>query len=183
MTSITDISNTRWRDELMPASFKGARFHCEVNGIESGRRIVQHEFPKKDLPYAEDMGRAAAMFTVRGYCIAFPSDEDDFYQRDYRQARNRLAQKLNEVGAGMLQLPTYQPLMAVCMRYRLSEEERFGGYCVFDMTFTEQGVDPSRYAPTADTGGQVSGASQALRDELKRVLSTPGKTPERTVEA
>ena len=182
MTTITAIPNTIWRDQMMPATYKNARFHCEANAIESGRRIVQHEFPKKDLPYAEDMGRAAAMFTIRGYCIAYPIDNDDFFQRDSRQARNRLAQKLNEVGAGLLQLPTYKPLMVVCMRYRLTEEERFGGYCVFDMTFTEQGVDPSVYVPTADTAGLVNDASQALRSETQRVLSAP-TIPQRTVPA
>jgi prophage DNA circulation protein len=182
MSTITDIRNTVWRDQLLPASYKGARFHCEANAIESGRRIVQHEFPKKDLPYAEDMGRAAAMFTIRGYCIAYPFDGDDFYQRDYRQARNKLAQKLNEVGAGQLQMPTYQSLMVVCMRYRLTEEERFGGYCVFDMTFTEQGVDPNMYVPTANTAGLVNDASQTLRDQVQRTLA-PSSTPARTVEA
>ena len=179
------MTNTVWGDKpVMPATYKGARFHCEANAIESGRRIVQHEFPKKDLPYAEDMGRAAAMFTIRGYCIAYPFDVDDFYQRDYRPARNKLAQKLNEVGAGLLQLPTYLPLMVVCMRYRLTEEERFGGYGVFDMTFTEQGVDPTMYVPTADTAGQVSDASQALRDQVQRTLAPPSaSTPTRTVSA
>jgi len=151
MSSILDISNTRWRDQLMPATFKGARFHCEVAGIQSGRRIVQHEFPKKELPYAEDMGRAAAVFTVRGYCIAYPFDEDAFYQRDYRQARNLLAQKLNEIGSGELQLPTYRPLQVVCSQYQLTEEERFGGYCIFNMVFQEQGVDPQQYTPGEDT--------------------------------
>ena len=47
----------------------------------------------------------------------------NFWRRDYRQARNKLAQKLNEVGAGLLQLPTYQPLMVVCMRYRLDPKK------------------------------------------------------------
>jgi hypothetical protein len=79
-------------------------------------------------------------------------------------------------------MPTYQPLMVVCMRYRLTEEERFGGYCVFDMTFTEQGVDPSVYAPAADTTGLVNDASQALRDQVQRTLAPP-TIPERTVSA
>ena len=61
----------------MPASFNGARFHCEANARESGRRIVEHQFPKKELPYAEDMGRAAREFTVRGYCIVFPYDSGE----------------------------------------------------------------------------------------------------------
>jgi prophage DNA circulation protein len=179
---ITSIPNTIWRDQYMPATFKGARFHCEANAIESGRRIVQHEFPKKELPWAEDMGRAAASFTIRGYCIAYPFDADEFWQRDYRTARNRLAKALNELGAGMLELPTYRPLMVVCMRYRLTEEERFGGYCVFDMTFTEQGVDPQQYVPGADTAGQVGDASEALRNQVQRTLAPPS-TPARVVSA
>jgi hypothetical protein len=72
--------------------------------------------------------------------------------------------------------------MVVCMRYRLTEEERFGGYCVFDMTFTEQGVDPNMYVPTANTAGLVNDASQTLRDQVQRTLA-PSSTPARTVEA
>jgi hypothetical protein len=83
----------------------------------------------------------------------------------------------------MLQLPTYQALMVVCMHYRLTEEERFGGYCVFDMAFTEQGVDPSVYVPGADTAGQVSDAAQALRDQVQRTLAPPSTAAARTVSA
>ena len=83
-----------WRKDLQPASFRGAFFHVETNSKENGRRIVVHEFPKKDLPYAEDMGRRAYEFSVRGYCIVYPKDlvgeRNELYRRDYRIARNRL---------------------------------------------------------------------------------------------
>jgi hypothetical protein len=63
-----------WRLDLRIASFKNATFHCESNSRESGRRIVEHEFPKKELPYAEDMGHRAQLFVIRGYCITYVRD-------------------------------------------------------------------------------------------------------------
>ena len=52
MEFITD-NHLPFRDNLMPASFRGAMFHVEAGGKESGRRIVVHEFPKKEFPYAK----------------------------------------------------------------------------------------------------------------------------------
>ena len=169
MTSIRDIHNP-WRDQLLPASFKGAAFHVEAGGKESGRRIVVHEFPKKDLPYSEDMGRRAVQFSVRGYCIAYPIDTaTTLYQRDYRVPRNILIAKLEEKGAGSLQLPTLSPMLVVCVRYRLQEEERFGGYCTLDMTFNEWGAPPDSPAP--NNREALTAASQALRDRVVAVLN------------
>jgi prophage DNA circulation protein len=165
-----------WRDSLMPAAYNGARFHCEANARESGRRIVEHEFPKKDLPYAEDMGRHAREFTVRGYCIVYPYDSEILlYRRDYRTARNLLIDALEKEGPGVLQLPTQPSQMVLCARYRMTEEERVGGFCTFDMTFLELGLDPQRWAPSADTADQLQKSSKSLRDETKRVLAPPPK--------
>ena len=63
MTELSDLPSA-WRGSLLPASFNGARFHTETNSRESGRRIVEHQFPKKELPYAEDMGRQAREFNA-----------------------------------------------------------------------------------------------------------------------
>ena len=60
-TKIMELqSGIAWRSKWMPAKFRNARFHVESAVRESGRRIVSHEFPKRDVPYAEDMGRRAA---------------------------------------------------------------------------------------------------------------------------
>jgi prophage DNA circulation protein len=171
MSNIFDLPAI-WRRALMPASYNGARFHCEANARESGRRIVEHQFPKKELPYAEDMGRAARAFSVRGYCVVFPYDSGDaLLQPDYRIPRDDLIRQLEAEGPGTLQLPTQAAQQVVCSRYRLSEEERFGGYCVIDMTFEEYGLDPQVYAPTIATVSAVVQASDALRSQVLRVLS------------
>lgn len=181
MTNIFDLPAV-WRKALMPASFNGARFHCEANARESGRRIVEHQFPKKELPYAEDMGRAAREFTIRGYCIVFPYDSEyALYQRDYRRPRDELIKQLEAEGAGTLQLPTQPAQQVVCARYRMSEEERFGGYCVFDMTFLEYGLDPQALAPTIATASAIAEASEALRAQVLRAMSAPQLPPTRAI--
>jgi prophage DNA circulation protein len=166
-----------WRNALMPASYNGARFHCEANSVESGRRIVMHQFPKKNLPYAEDMGRSAREFTIRGYCVVFPYDSEVvLYSRDYRRARDILVAQLDKEGPGILQLPTQRAQRVVCPRYRLTEEQRFGGFCIFDMTFSEYGRDPQLYAPAASTISAVVQQSEALRQQVLRTLAPPPKT-------
>jgi len=142
---ITDIHNP-WRDAWLPASFRGARFHVAVGSKDGGRRIVAHEYPKKEYGYAEDMGRQTNHFTVRGYCIAYPRNQSgpglELYNRDYRIARDILDAELQRQGEGVLQLPLLKPMVVVCHRYRLTEETRFGGFCTFDMEFTEFGKRP-----------------------------------------
>ena len=145
---ILDIHNP-WRDALQPASYKNAEFHVEALSEDAGRRLVVHQFPKKERPYAEDMGRRAYAFTVRAYCISFMVDTRyPLFQRDYRVSRDALRDALVEGGAGRLQLPSLPSLIVACDRYRLTEETRFGGYCSFDMQFVEQGEPPGPPPPS-----------------------------------
>src|SRR5262249_48610501 len=142
MGSILDIRNP-WRDQLIPASFRGARFHCEQQSIDTGRRLVIHEFPKRDRPYTEDMGQRTLSWTVRGYCICYPFDApgNPLYQKDYREPRDALYRVLVDGQPGILQVQTLPPLSVWCQRFRMSEEERLGGYVVFDMTFVDAGIE------------------------------------------
>ncbi|HEX4200928.1 MAG TPA: DNA circularization N-terminal domain-containing protein [Chthoniobacterales bacterium] len=178
MASIFQIPNTPWRDALIPASFRGAEFHIEAHGLETGRRLVVHEFPKRDYPYTEDMGHKAISWSVRGYCIAYPVNisGSDLYQRDYRTARDALYRVLAAGLPGMLQVQTLPPMNVWCQRFRLTEEERLGGYCVFDMTFVESGVAPFALEDTSTT---LINRSSALRDIVMNDLNqiTTGQIP------
>ena len=160
-----------WRDELLPASFRGQMFHVETGSKQSGRAVVVHEFPKRDFPYAEDMGRRTMEFSVRGYIITFPVDTNiTLYKRDYRIARDALITALEQAGPAILQLPTMKPFRVMCPQYRWSEEERAGGFCIFDMTFVEYGVAPSA-SPPASTEQNLGQASEALRQNVLRAMS------------
>lgn len=166
---------TIWRDQLLPATFAGQQFHCEANAREGGQRAVTHEFPKKDLPYTETMGRRAMEFTIRGYCIAYPfNTRYPLYQRDYRTPRNNLINVLDAGNPGVLQLPTQAPMWVVCVKYRLAEEERFGGYCVIDMSFVEYGKTEN---PAPDVTSTLLQASQTVIERVKDLLGTTSSIP------
>jgi prophage DNA circulation protein len=173
MAQITEIPHTPWRDALRPASFRVAQFHVEAGSRENGRRIVQHEFPKRDIPYAEDMGRKSYDFTVRGYCIAYPFDTDrDLYKRDYRISRDILMEELERNGPGVLQLPLLPPMMVVVQRYRVTEEQKAGGYCSFDITFMEAG---QQLPPARDTREAVIMESLGLTKRTIRSMDSAKK--------
>jgi prophage DNA circulation protein len=175
MGSILDIRNP-WRNNLIPASFRGVQFHCEANSLESGRRMVQHQFPKRDLPYAEDMGRRAVSWSVRGYCICYPMDLRDslLYRIDYRIARDALMRVLADGQAGVLTVQTLPPFTVWCERYKLTEEEKFGGYCTFDMTFIEAGTQSF---PLEDTATSASLAALAVRSRALVQLAMTSRGP------
>lgn len=166
MAPITSIHNP-WRDALLPASFRGALFHVEASSKENARRIVVHEFPKREEPYSEDMGRRAVEFTVRGYCIQYVRDEESpLYRRDYRISRDLLMAELQKEGQGVLQLPLLPPMTVVCPRYRLTEEERLGGYCTFDMSFVEFGIPPPYEGVTMSRDLLIGAADNATQQTV-----------------
>jgi prophage DNA circulation protein len=174
MGSILDIESP-WRAKLLPATFKGAEFHTEVMTEDSGRRLVVHEFPKKDRPYTEDMGRRAMTYQVRGYCISYVRDTAyPIYQRDYTISRDLLRDVLDAGGPGRLQLPSIASVIVACDRYRLTEETKLGGYCTFDMQFTEQGV-----LDTPPTSSRVWLMDRAydMRRQVLANLAPPGDQP------
>ena len=166
--------SAQWRRDMLPANFDGFPFHVLQNARESGRRIAMHEFPKKEIPYAEDMGHTAVAFTVQGYIIVYPNDAPGqgnvtMYRRDYRVARDALQERLDRGGPGVLQLPTFirSPMIVVCTRYRLSEESKAGGYCIFDMQFVERGKRP--FMENVDSQGDLYAKSVELRNRIASV--------------
>lgn len=137
-----------WRLNLRPASYNGVEFHIEVESRNGGRRKALHEFPKKSIPYLEDMGRKARRFNVAAYLIG----------PDYESNRDALIAQLEGESNGQLIHPTYQDVDLVGVEtYNVTERREQGGYCVFEITFTEAGQDVSGQI-AADTQGAVSGA-------------------------
>lgn len=134
MAAIRDIRNP-WRDNLVPASFRGAVFHVETSVRASGRRTVVHEYPKRNIPYAEDMGRSAVRYQFTGYLIL----------RDKGIAGNLLTQiadlinALEADGPGVMIHPTLGTMLVMTERYSYSDKRTAGGYVEFDMQFVEAG--------------------------------------------
>lgn len=46
-----------WKDRLQDASFRGVPFKVEEESAGTGRRVETHEYPNRDKPYTEDLGK------------------------------------------------------------------------------------------------------------------------------
>ncbi|WP_172820693.1 DNA circularization N-terminal domain-containing protein, partial [Escherichia coli] len=89
-----------WKDRLQDASFRGVPFKVEEESAGTGRRVETHEYPNRDKPYTEDLGK----ITFRPSITAYVVGDDCFDQRD------RLIEALNKPGPGTLVHPTYGEL-------------------------------------------------------------------------
>lgn len=121
---------TGWARELRPASFRGVTFYIENYSGASGRRGPDHEYPSRDTPFAEDLGRKQRVWQFTGYCIG----------DDYPSRRDRLIQACEQEGSGELVHPTIGNVQTVCRSCRWSEERERGRYCAFELEFHEAGA-------------------------------------------
>lgn len=77
---------------LRKASFKGVSFEVDSATLTFGRRTVTHEYPQRDVPYVEDLGKATRTFSIQAFVIG-----DDYIAR-----AKRLLKVLEESGPGDL---------------------------------------------------------------------------------
>lgn len=55
--------------QLYEASFRGVPFHVTKVDFTVGRRTVTHEYPQRDKPYVEDLGRATRKLTFTAFVV------------------------------------------------------------------------------------------------------------------
>lgn len=142
-----------WKLRLQPASFRGVEFKVDVDSRAGGRRAVMFEFPKRDTPYAEDMGRRAKRFTVTGYVIG----------SDYVFQRDALIAALEAEGPGLLVHPLLGEDMVQVDPYIVRETRQAGGMAEFEMTFLEAGE--AAISISDDTRAAVADAAAAAQAE------------------
>ena len=83
------------QDDLRPASFRGVPIDVQGGDIEAGRRTQLHEYPQRDKPFVEDLGRAARALAVTAVLVG----------ADYVARANRLLAAIEEKGPGTLVHP------------------------------------------------------------------------------
>lgn len=133
-----------WRDEFQPGSFRGAAFRTEGHERSGGRRIAHFEFPGRDDPMVEDLGRRQRQFSIDCHVVG----------ADYRAARNALIDALEAAGPGLLVHPWHGQVMVVVNDFTSSESTDEGGICRFQITFAEAGQAVA--APVAIPAGQLA---------------------------
>jgi hypothetical protein len=127
------------------------------------------------------MGRKAKSFSIRAFCITYPltleGDKGQLYNVDYRVPRDALLKALEADGPGVLVLPTLPSERVVVSRYRLNEEQRFGGYCTFEIEFSEYGVPPQYLTASTNTANVINSAADTLRNQAANGMTGPVPIP------
>lgn len=142
-----------WRDEMKTqASFRGVPFKTVDAEQRVGRRTVLHEYPQRNAPFTEDMGRRARQYVVDGYVLG----------DDYLQQRDALIAAIEEDGPGELVHPRYGYVWVAVQDYvSVKESQREGGKASFSITFVEHGDNEFPRA-VVDTVAQVESAATAV---------------------
>jgi prophage DNA circulation protein len=186
MASIMDLPSA-WRRHWVQAKFRDAIFYVETDQRGSGRRVALHQYPKRNTPYAEDMGRAAVQIQVNGYVIGRPTSVSGAQRlvapgRDYLTMKNDLIKALEQDGPGYLTLPMQHQLIdleVMAMTYTVTESRERGGMCVFQMQFVEYG-NP-RYRSTINTAAEIQKSAATVENVLRGLVE--GKSRDEIVAA
>jgi prophage DNA circulation protein len=149
--------------EFVGASFRGVPFFVDEAQRSGGRRTVVHEFPLRDDPFVEDLGRRARKFPVTGYVIG----------DDYLAQKNELIDALESTsGPGELILPYWggRAIRAICDTVTVSEKRAEGGMATFTIDFIETPAQAPTPTIARDLASRVSTAATAARAATKAEL-------------
>lgn len=146
---------TKTWENLRPASFRGVAFEVESHSESGGRRVELHEYPLRDTPYAEDLGKKAGKWQIEAFLVNGKSG--------YAERRDKLREALNASGPGTLIHPYLGELSVSVDGYSLKETTREGGYCTFSISFVEAG-QPVEPDVEKDTVANVLDKAEAAKE-------------------
>ena len=132
-----------WRENLVPASFRGVAFQVdETEAPIAGRRVAVHEYPGRDEPFVEDLGRRTKTYSIEAWVLG----------DDYADVRDRLIEACDMAGPGELVHPYLGSLQVACTACSLTERTREGRMARFSLSFTEAGENqyPTNRTNTGD---------------------------------
>jgi prophage DNA circulation protein len=113
------------------ASFRGISFKVADVDSDFGRRTVTHEYPQRDTPSSEDLGRKKREFSVEAYMVG----------SGYEKNRDALIKACEISGSGTLIHPYLGNKLVVCTGCRVRESSRENGICYFTLSFVEAGKE------------------------------------------
>jgi len=144
-----------WRDDYRPGAFRGVPFHLKSATRTGGRRTVLDEFPLRDTPSTQDMGRKARQFNLVMTVIG----------TDYMAQRDELIEALEASGPGTLMHPFYGELyVAPLGDYSIEESLDQGGLARITQNFVEAGEKP-RPDSQPLAGAAVNSAADLVQAE------------------
>ncbi len=133
--------------KLIGGSFRGVPFLVEADDRAGGRRTVTHEFPQRNDPWVEDLGRKARTFQFEAYVIG----------DDYVAQRDALIEALEDkAGPGELVHPQYGIKRGICPSFNARHSTAEGRMVRITIEFAETPVQAVTPTEAVDLAGRVS---------------------------
>lgn len=146
----------RLSDNLLPASFRDVPFHVGTHDLGAGRRVQVHEYPQRDKPFVEDLGRATRELEFTAVLVG----------EDYVDQVNALLKALETPGPGTLVHPWLGEMeVALKDKGRVSFDSGLGK-ATLQLSFVESG---ELEFPTAATSTQQASRNAASALEQSAV--------------
>lgn len=138
------------------ASFRSVAFHVKESSETFGRRLARHEYPQRDEPYMEDMGRRAREFSFEALVIGL----------DYKEQRDKLIEAIEKPGAGQLVHPYYGTRVVTIGECKVTHSTEFGGSAKISISCVEAGTmaEPS---VAIDTKAKLANVQTSALDAAK----------------
>nr|WP_277923111.1 DNA circularization N-terminal domain-containing protein [Sphingomonas sp. CARO-RG-8B-R24-01] len=163
---------TIFANNLLPASFRGVPFAVLDMSTQTGRRIALHQYPGRDEPWAEDMGRDARRIRFRGFIV---ENDPVYLGGPIELQRLALLATAEAAGPGMLTHPTLGLLKVACESISLGEALDGATYSSVEFSFVEAGAQsfPSLFLSSLGLSAEVVTGLTVAADAV-RVLALAG---------
>lgn len=140
----------------LPASFRGVSFWVETSDLSVGRRTVTHQYPQRDEPFTEDLGRAAREYRFSAFVLG----------DDYIEQAKKLREALEKPGAATLVHPEFGEIQVVAQPGASMSFSQSMRRANFSLAFVEAGLNAF---PTPEGASQQ--ASRAAADQVSEAAS------------
>ena len=153
---------------LQPASFRGVNFFVDDAETVIGRRNVLHEYPLRDTPYAEDLGKKAREYTINVHIIG-----DDVIT----QTKKLIAAIEDDSSSGVLVHPTLGIRKVIPTQCRHVFKNNEGRIAYFVLTFVDAGENkyPSTVTDTQSNSQTVAATStQTMQNSFASMFTVNG---------
>ena len=140
----------------LPASFRGVPFWVETSDLSVGRRTVTHQYPQRDEPFTEDLGRAAREYRFSAFVLG----------DDYIEQAKKLREALEKPGAATLVHPEFGEIQVVAQPGASMSFSQSMRRVNFSLAFVEAGLNAF---PTPEGASQQ--ASRAAADQVSEAAA------------
>lgn len=148
-----------WKDNLRPASFRGIPFFVDSSQKTGGRRVQFHEFPDRDNPYAEDLGRVGKTYKIDGHILG----------DDYDLLKKQLEEAADKDGPGELIHPYFGTLFVQLGAFSIDEDTKEGRIAKVSFQFYET-TDLRYPKPLEDKAKALSDAADNAKAASKKAF-------------